>query len=67
MFEQTINGVDFQVDADGAVYQSQRVSDVARDNVRRLAADHFLSSGSKITQAQRRHWANVARRSEVRA
>ncbi len=67
MFEQTINGVDFQVDADGAIYQSQRVGDALRDNVRRLAADHFLSAGSKITLAQRRHWTNVARRSEVRA
>ncbi len=65
MFELNSNGVAFQVDADGIIYQSQRVSDVARDNVRRLAADHFLSAGSKISKAQRAHGFNVSRRSEA--
>lgn len=67
MFEIQMGGVDFSVDANGVLTQSQRVSDVTRDNVRRAAADHFLGSGSKITRTQRTHWYNVARRSDQRA
>jgi hypothetical protein len=64
MFDIQVNGIDFSVDADGVIYQSHRAGSVVLDNVRRAAADHFLSAGSKITRGQRAHWFNVTRRSE---
>lgn len=61
-----VRDLEFQVNIDGGIAQSQRVSPYILDEVRLEASRRFLFNHVPMTKEQREFWSGVSKTTEVR-